>query len=144
MQKNLRWKILAILLVTGLAVAAIVPPSKKIHLGLDLQGGIHMVLKVKTDEALRVETETSSEQFYEALTAAKVTVSKPRVLSNTDFVLENVPAAADQQVRTIGDQQLVDFDREASGGTYTYRMRQNIQVQRRNEAVSQAILTIDK
>ena len=144
MQKNLRWKILAILAVTALAVTAIVPLSKKVHLGLDLQGGIHMVLKVKTDDALRVETETSAEQFYEALKTAKVTVGAPKVLNNTDFVLENVPTAADQQIRTIGDQQLVDFDREVAGGTYTYRMRQNIQVQRRAEAVTQAIMTIDK
>ncbi len=144
MQKNLRWKTIAILIVTGLAVAAIVPPSKKVHLGLDLQGGIHMVLKVKTDDALRVETETSAEQFYEALKTAKITVGAPKVLNNTDFVVEGVPAAADQQVRTIADQQLVDFDREVVGGTYTFRMRQNIQVQRRAEAVTQAIMTIDK
>jgi preprotein translocase subunit SecD len=144
MQKNLRWKIIAILLVTGIAIAAIVPLSKKVHLGLDLQGGIHMVLKVQTDDALRVETETSAEQFYEALKAAKVTVGAPKVLSNTDFVLANVPAAADQQVRTVAEQQLADYDREVVSGTYTFRMRPNIQVQRRAEAVTQAIMTIDK
>src|SRR5438034_7646841 len=105
MQKNIRWKTIIILLVTALAIAAIVPPSKKIHLGLDLQGGIHLVLKVKTDDALRVETETASEQFFEALKAAKVTVGSPKVLNNTDFIIENVPAAADQQIRTLADQQ---------------------------------------
>src|SRR5258708_4450786 len=143
MQKNLRWKVVAIVLVTGLAIAAIVPPSKKIHLGLDLQGGIHMVLQVKTDDALRVETETSSEQFVEALKTAKVTVNPPKVLSHTEFSVDGVSAASDQQVRTVADQQLVDFDREVTGGTYIFRMRQNIQGQRRTEAVEQAIQTID-
>jgi preprotein translocase subunit SecD len=144
MQKNLRWKIIVILLVTGLAVAAIVPPSKRIHLGLDLQGGIHMVLKVQTDDALRVETETSAEQFYEALKTAKVTVNPPKVLSITDFSIDGVPPAGDQQLRTLADQQLVDFDREPGNGSYTFRMRQNVQVQRRAEAVTQAIQTIDR
>ena len=144
MQKNLRWKILAILLVTGLAVAAIVPPSKKIHLGLDLQGGIHMVLQVKTDDALRVETETTADQFYEALKAAKVTVNPPKVVSTTEFTLDGVPAGADQQVRILADQQLVDFDRQVAGATYSFRMRENVQVQRRSEAVTQAIQTIER
>src|ERR1041385_4752416 len=114
MQKNLRWKVIAIALVTGLAIAAIVPPSKKIHLGLDLQGGIHMVLQVKTDDALRVETDTSAEQFAEALKTAKVAVNAPKVLSITEFSIDGVPAAADQQVRTIADQHLVDYAREVT------------------------------
>ena len=39
---------------------------------------------------------------------------------------------------------LGDFDREIVSGSYTFRMRQNIQIQRRNEAVTQAIQTIDR
>jgi preprotein translocase subunit SecD len=144
MQKNLRWKILAIVAVTGIAIAAIVPPSKKIHLGLDLQGGVHMVLQVKTDEALRVETETSSEQFYEALKAANIPANAPKVNSNIEFSIDGVPPASDQQVRTLADQQLVDFDRQSVSGGYTFRMRQNIQVQRRAESVTQAIQTIER
>jgi preprotein translocase subunit SecD len=144
MQKNLRWKILAIVLVTGLAVAAIVPPSKKIHLGLDLKGGIHMVLQVKTDDALRVETETAASQFAEALKSAKVNVTAVRPISLTEFVVEGVPPSGDQQLRTLADQQLADFDREPSGTSYTFRIRQNIQVQTRAEAVTQAIQTIER
>jgi preprotein translocase subunit SecD len=145
MQKNIRWKTLAIVLVTGLAIAAIVPPSKKIHLGLDLKGGIHMVLQVKTDDALRVATETAASQFQEALKSAKVSFTAVRPVSMTEFVVEGVPGSGDQQLRTLSDQQLTDFDREAtSGGSYTFRIRQNIQVQTRAEAVTQAIQTIDR
>lgn len=144
MPKTIRWKVLVILIVAALGVAAIVPPSKKIHLGLDLQGGIHMVLQVKTDDALRVETETSAQQFAEALKTANVTANAPKILSLTDFSIDGVAAAADQQVRTIADQQLLDYDREFTGGSYTFRMRQNIQVQRRAEAVTQAIQTIER
>src|ERR1043165_4462983 len=106
MNKNLRWKLIIIGLVTALAVAAFVPPSKKIHLGLDLQGGIHMVLKVKTDDALRVETETTFEQFKEALKTAKIPYTAARLTSLTSFAVDGVPAANDQQFRTLADQQL--------------------------------------
>ena len=144
MQKNLRWKILVILAVAGIAIAAIVPPSQKIHLGLDLQGGIHMILRVKTDDALRVQTETSSEQLYEALKTANVTANRPKVIDITTFSIDGVPPANDQQVRTLADQQLVDYDREVIAGTYTFRMRQNIQIIRRSEAVMQALQTIER
>jgi preprotein translocase subunit SecD len=144
MQKNLRWKILTVLAVVVVAIIAVVPPSEKINLGLDLQGGIHMVLEVQTDEALRVETETAAEQFHDALQSANIQVSSPRVVSDVEFVIENLPPGADQQLRTMADQQLLDFDRQVVGSTYTFRMRPNIQVQRRAEAVTQAIQTIER
>src|SRR5688572_22223138 len=127
MQKNLRWKILVTLAVAGLAIAAIVPPSQKINLGLDLQGGIHMILRVKTDDALRMQTETSAAQFHEALKAANIPANPPKVVDMTTFSIDGVPPANDQQVRTMADQQLVDYDRETLSGVYTFRMRQNIQ-----------------
>ena len=52
---------------------------QKVKLGLDLKGGVHLVLKVKTDDALKAETETASEQFQEALKTAPLSrVGRPR------------------------------------------------------------------
>jgi SecD/SecF fusion protein len=48
MSKNLKWKVILILGVIGLAVWNAFPLQKKINLGLDLQGGMHLVLKVET------------------------------------------------------------------------------------------------
>ena len=78
MYKNLRWKLLSILAVAAIAIVAFYPPQSKIKLGLDLKGGLHMVLQVKTDDALRVETETSSEQLKEALKAQGIVIGAPR------------------------------------------------------------------
>ena len=69
MYKNLRWKLLTILAVAAIAIVAFYPPQTKIHLGLDLKGGLQLILQVKTEDALRVETETSSEQLKAALAA---------------------------------------------------------------------------
>ena len=67
MQKNLQWKLLAIVAITALATWAVLPPEDRIRLGLDLEGGVHMVLRVQTDDALQIETETSAEQLSEQL-----------------------------------------------------------------------------
>ena len=146
MYKNLRWKFVTVAVVAGLAIWSFTPPSKRIKLGLDLKGGVHLVMQVKTDDALKVETETASEQFREALKSANITPSAFRVASLTEFVVEGVPDASAQQFRQLADQQLgLSFDREAgAGGVYTFRMKPNVEVTRRAESVTQAIQTIER
>ena len=81
MAKNLRWKILVILAVIGLSVFAFYPPDQKIKLGLDLKGGVHLVLRVQTDDALRLETETTSQRLGEKLKTGTITVTSNTVTS---------------------------------------------------------------
>jgi len=145
MYKNLRWKWLAIAAVTGLAVWSFSPPSRKIRLGLDLQGGVHFVLGVNTSDALRLETETTAEQMRAVLKDAGIAVSS-KATSLTTFEIDGVTPDKDSQFRTIADQQTsLSFDREqGANGGYRFRMKPNIEVQRRAEAVTQAIQTIER
>src|SRR6188768_1925432 len=115
MYKNLQWKILAIVVVTALSIWAFTPPSRKVKLGLDLKGGVHLVLQVKTDDALKVETETAAEQLREALKTANVPYKDgPGTL--TSFTLEGIPSANDPQFRALADEQVsTSFDRRQSG-----------------------------
>ncbi len=146
MYKNLRWKFLTILAVTAIAIAAFYPPQKKILLGLDLKGGLQLILQVKTDDALRVETETSSEQIKEALKQQGIIVGGVRVLSLTSFAIDGVPSDKDQQFRQIADAQFIDsFNRESNaGGSYTLTMKPNIEKLRRQQAVEMSVQTIDR
>ena len=65
--KNLSWRLIAVLVVIIMAAVFILPtatmylkgtsepdmwPHKKINLGLDLQGGMHLVLEVQTEKAV--------------------------------------------------------------------------------------------
>ncbi|MBI4356206.1 MAG: protein translocase subunit SecD [Candidatus Omnitrophica bacterium] len=50
MPKNLRWRLPLILLVTGLSAWYAFPLEKRISRGLDLQGGMHLVLRVETSK----------------------------------------------------------------------------------------------
>ena len=52
MHKELRWKIPLILFVVGGFFWMAWPLEEKISLGLDLQGGMHLVLEVETEKAV--------------------------------------------------------------------------------------------
>jgi len=41
--------------------------KQKVKLGLDLQGGVHLVLQVVTDDAIRAETDNAIETMRQAL-----------------------------------------------------------------------------
>jgi preprotein translocase subunit SecD len=91
MNKNLRWRVLAILVALGLGIWAIYPPHERIRLGLDLRGGVHLVLRVQTDDALRVETETSAERMRAAMERAGAPGATAHVVSPTTFEVRDVP-----------------------------------------------------
>ena len=125
MHKNLRWKLLTIAVVTGLAIWSFTPPSQKVALGLDLKGGVHFVLEVKTDDALRLETETTLRAASGRAQGRGHSPSRRASIGLDSFAVEGVPPAIDQQFRPMADQQThaVVRPREASGGgVYTFRM----------------------
>ena len=145
MYKNLRWKFLIIIAVTALAVAAFYPPSTRVRRGLDLQGGVHLVLLVKTDDAVNLETETAADQLKAALKTANVAFAGTHQAGVSSFVVDGVSAAPHSQFRTIADQQVgTQFDRDSLNGSYTFTMKPNILINTKSEAVDQAIQTIDR
>jgi preprotein translocase subunit SecD len=146
MNKTLRWKVLLILLVTGLSVWAFYPPARKIRLGLDLRGGLQLVLRVNTDDALRIETNGTVEKIREELSKRGISGVTLRTASSTEFNAEGVPQAQDAEFRRIADEQSqAVYNRESGvGGAYTFAMKPNIQVTLRAEAVRQALETIER
>jgi preprotein translocase subunit SecD len=142
---NLRWRILLILVVLGACVWAIVPPEKKIRLGLDLKGGVHLVLRVNTDDALRLDSETTMERLRENLERAGITVGGVNVLSPTQFQVTGVPQAQDALFRQTAVETEASFNRESgAGGNYVFTMKPNLAVTLRDEAVTQAQQTIER
>ncbi len=145
MYQNLRWKFLTILVVTALAVAAFWPPWTRIRRGLDLQGGVHLVLQVKTDDAVNLETETAADQLGQALKAVNIVPTRVHQTAINAFVVEGIAPPSDSQFRTIADQQVsAQFDRDSLSGTYTFTMKPNVAIDTKASAVQQAIQTIDR
>ena len=162
MNKNLRWKILlcvAVLILFGIvgvypilasmyhlpAPQAIM--NKQLKLGLDLKGGVHLVLRVKTDTALRVETELEMQRVAEAARTAGVSVGATTVTSEKQFRIEGVPSAQDGAFRQALASTSVEtnFDRApGANGAYTFTMKPNVERSLREESVVQAQQTIER
>ena len=161
MNKNLRWKVITILAVLviffGIGVYPILAQryslpapgwmqAKQLKLGLDLKGGVHLVLRVHTDDALRITTTTTSEQLREALRNANVNVGAITVQSPLAFRVEGVPQDKDAEFRSLADQEAAtNYERNSGvGGSYDFTMKQNIERNLREQTVVQALDTIDR
>ncbi|MEO5740399.1 MAG: protein translocase subunit SecD [Vicinamibacterales bacterium] len=156
---NLRWKIITILVVFvvffGIGVYPILAArynlpapqwlrDKQLKLGLDLKGGVQLVLRVETDDALRVKTEQDSGRLQEELKRRGVPATVVPV-DVTTFRVEGVQPGQEAAFRQAAEQEAVDFDRSpGTNGSYTFRMRQNVVQRIREEAVVQARQTIER
>src|SRR5512135_2219688 len=74
MQKNLRWKLIFILVLMVICLYFFMSPRAKgtgllsrVNLGLDLKGGIHLVLQVVTDDALNQELLQDADRISQEL-----------------------------------------------------------------------------
>ncbi len=79
--KTLSWKPISVLVVIAAAVIFVLPtirpgmwPHKKINLGLDLQGGMHLVLEVDTDKAVEDTIERLAQELRASLRKERVRV----------------------------------------------------------------------
>ncbi len=157
---NLRWKVITIVAVFVIFFAVGVYPlvaqrygihspswlmDKALKLGLDLKGGVHLVLRVQTEDALRLVTDQEMERLREALKSKSVPFTRIEATDAVHFKVEGIAPAQDAAFRQIASEVQTNFDRSAgTNGTYTFTMRPNIQVNLRDEAVVQARQTIER
>ena len=93
-KKNLLAKsIFAIALVVLIGWAAF-PPKEKVILGLDLKGGIHLVLEVDTDSALKGELSEMKQRLGQFLKDNDVAIKSESVADDLSirFVVPTTPA----------------------------------------------------
>ena len=106
---------------------------------------MHLVLRVQTDDALRLETETSMNRLREELVKAGGVGVTATAQSPTEFQLAGVAPEQDGVLRQASTEVEATYNRESgAAGTYTFRMKANIANQIRQETVDQAIRTIER
>jgi len=166
MNKNLGWKFAviaaAVLLfiygifgiprgLSGAALASgLLNPSAMrngISLGLDLKGGTHLILQVKVNDAVNVDTDNAIQTLKSALRNAKagsVDISKPDPVNHPEqIVIKGLPPESSADLRTIVQDRLPEYDLASSANnTYTVAMKPTNLVELKNRAVQQAIETI--
>jgi len=161
MKKNLRNRILAIIAVLLISVYGIIGlPSgvsgkallaaiqKRIHLGLDLKGGAHLILQVQVSDAVNAETDNLVGTIQQDLKKAKLPfglVAKPDPAKDPQQVLvQGVPPASQSAVRSLLDQKYSN-EYDLSGGTdgsFTLTMKPSVLSSLESKTVTQAIETI--
>jgi len=160
MNKNLLWKtalIIGILLVflfgifgipksfTGQGLLAAI--QDRIHLGLDLRGGTHLILQVQVNDAVNADSDHAIERLKEDLKNAKLNyaeISKPDPVNHPEqIVIKGVPPESSSDLRRIITDRLPEYDL-ASGAenTWTLSMKPGQLTELKNRAVTQAIETI--
>src|SRR5580704_2745907 len=160
MSARIRWRfcvIVGILLVFGaLGVYPLVANrygvhspgwlmEKQLKLGLDLQGGVQLVLRVETEVALKSETDQAMERLREELATRGIGVGSITALDATHFMVDGVPASQETEFRKAGMDLQDHFDRSSeSNGTCTFTMKPDVQLTLRSDAIAQARQTIER
>jgi preprotein translocase subunit SecD len=161
MYKNLRWKLLTIVVVIAVFFTVGVYPlvaerlhwplpgalkSHSLKLGLDLKGGVQLELRVNTDDALRITSTSTSEQLRDSLKNASIPFANITVTAPTTFRVEGLPQDRDAAFRTAADEiATTNYDRNPLGaGIYEFRMKPNVERDLREQAVDQTLQTIDR
>ena len=122
MSKSLRNRIIFIVAVLLVSIFGIIGVPKgglkesiarNIHLGLDLRGGIHLVLQVQVAEAVSHETDKDVARLEDDLTKAGITgttVSKNDPAHPESIQIAGVPAAKGSDVRGIISSNYATYD----------------------------------
>jgi len=112
--KRLKWKMLLVVGVVGLAVWLAFPLEEKINLGLDLQGGMHLVLQVDTtglpEEAKKDARERALEIIRNRID--QFGVSEPSIQpAGKDRIIIQLPGISEREraIDLIGRTALLEF-----------------------------------
>ena len=152
MRKNLRWKILLIVAVTLACLAGFagLPPSlskmkERIHLGLDLRGGIHMILQVVTDDAVNMETDQVVDRVKEELRSRQISFSEVRKRDLKQLEIREVDPQKTSETRALLDENFPTWDRSSLAevpNSFLLTLKPSVENQLRISSVQQAIQTI--
>jgi preprotein translocase subunit SecD len=152
MRPELRWK--AILYGSFLLACAVAvwPPYERngvpgrIHLGLDLRGGIHLVLQVVVDDALNAITDDAVTTARDQANRKGIQVASIQRVSPTSFSVDGVEPARVKDMRDL----LTDFFRsgwevrDAGDGKFTVKMTDIYARQLKEQTVQEEIRTLER
>ncbi len=162
MNPNLKWKVVFIVLVVlgciyGLVGLPTFPTSAaqlkdnfshQIKLGLDLQGGTHLVLQVQTQEAVAQETDQMVERVTTWLRSKNIHYDEVRRVDDTHILVRGVDPARLPEFRDYVNAQFANFwDMSPAAGDpsgYTLTLRGAAIAQIQETTMTQTLETIER
>lgn len=163
MSKRIRWRILLILVVVFGMVGGYVatgyshakkewlgpgsPPvsewlKKGVKLGLDLRGGIHLVLQVNTADAVKAERDDAIEQIQTQARERGITLGPTEYPSEASFTIAVTSQTDEKKLDELVKRWLPDWDVRTGGGKWVFVLKDAARRATEDNAVSQAIETI--
>jgi preprotein translocase subunit SecD len=152
MRPELRWKAIGYGAFLLACAVAIWPPYErqgvpgKIHLGLDLRGGIHLVLQVVVEDALSATVDDSVTTARDQATRKGIQFGAVQRVSPTAFSVEGTEPARVKDMRDL----LRDYFRagwevrEGGEGKFTVEMTDLEQRRLKDQTVQEAIRTLER
>jgi preprotein translocase subunit SecD len=162
MNPNLKWKALFIVAVIFVCIYFLVGTptfptsvaqlkdnfSQQIKLGLDLQGGTHLILQVQVQEAIAQETDQTVDRLTKQLRDKNISYDEVRRLDDTHILIHNVDPAQLGAFRDFVTQQYGNvWDMNPTAGDpsgYTLTLRPSAIAQIQETTMAQSVETIDR
>jgi preprotein translocase subunit SecD len=162
MNPNLKWKALFIFAVILFCIYFLIgypvfPTSfaqvkdnfsKQIKLGLDLQGGTHLILQVQVQEAIAQETDTTVDRLTTLLRSKNIRYDEVRRVDDTHILIRNIDSSQLSQLRDIYSAQFAtDWDMSAAAGElngYTWTLRPSAIARIQESTMTQSLETIER
>src|SRR3989454_5902 len=162
MNPNLKWKTLFILAVILFCIYFLFgyptfPTSlaqvkdnfgKQIKLGLDLQGGTHLILQVQIQEAIAQETDTTVDRLTTQLRSKNIRYDEVRRADDTHILVRNIDPSQLSQFRDIVSAQYSNvWDMVPAAGEqngYTLSLRPSAIAQIQESTMTQSLETIER
>jgi preprotein translocase subunit SecD len=120
--------------------------TSRIHLGLDLRGGTHLILQVQVNDAVNVDAQNAIETLKEQFRTRKITwteITQPDPQSPDHITMKGVPASSRSDLLEIVQQHLPEYEvTSGAADTWNLIMKPTMLADLKNKAVTQAIETI--
>jgi preprotein translocase subunit SecD len=159
MNANLKWRVVFILVVVLLCVYGLIgmpslPTSlqsvrdnfaQRIRLGLDLQGGTHLVMQVQADEAVNLQTAQTINQLTTQLRDRSIRYEEIRQLGPTQILVRNVAPDSTAAFRDLVSTTFLDWDPAPAPGeasSYVLTLRATAIAAIRDRTMTQSVETI--
>jgi preprotein translocase subunit SecD len=116
--------------------------KKGIKLGLDLRGGIHLVLQVNTADALKAERDDAAEQLRNQARTQGLSLGTMEFPSEETFAVSVTTATDEKKLDETVKRWLPDWSYNAVGGKWIFRLKEPARRTTEENAVAQAVETI--
>jgi preprotein translocase subunit SecD len=122
--------------------------SRQIKLGLDLQGGTHLIIQVQVQEAIAQETDRTVDRLTTQLRAKNIHYDEVRRVDDTHILVRNIDPAQLSQFRDIVSVEYNNvWDMSPAAGDpsgYTLTMRAGAISQIQDSTMTQSLETIER